>query len=788
MAKRTHVAVLAALVVAFAAFAVMGRADEPTHDSLVTLAARGRPEPLVLVFVDSLSDRVARDPSVMPTLAALARGGVSLEVEPCRDRLTYLCLRALLTGRDDASVLAFMHNFDRSESHARADLFSEVAARGDRIAVAGTDDFRPYARSFAQAHFLTPSDEAHLIDELPPLSGPSAARLTVIGVGQGDRAAHAFGTDAPEYRAAFRAIDDLVAEIRHRTPAGAHLVVFGDHGHDAEGRHLPGGSATTWAVYTGPAFLRGLHARVGIIDERALLGVALGVPTPRSWSGPRLASVLDPAWVSARYGVLPELTASEHHAPPTGPRALLLAAVAIFGVLAGRVLLGSTGLALPLAARTKALLAAGLVALAAGTGLGFDAVRRVIHDHGDTPARSLLLLLPFGSGFVAARFLGARATWVPRGAAISALVTLLTLLPSANYYGSSRAVPYAAMLCIGAVVAAAWRGGQTSRPTLAALAVIAVAALASFYDVRREAGEGVEVTSYVMKAPLYAAGAWLPTLLAPIALLAIAFAALPRGRWRNLDLALSAALLVVGAATSQTALVGSKAFGASALVLVAGALVLRARLPLALIAAGLLLLGHFYPAPIHRAPIEVLLAGTGATLLVWRRALPSAAQGLACVLTLAAGGYLMLWPVLGFRFSGVDFRFAFAWVRVEEYERFWWVIACLALVKTAWPFVLLVRVARLTGAAPDASARAAALLGLKALLVATLCAGFAVVHSMGSTLALEMLAELALVAFAAAFLLPQALTGRARGAETHQYPATPAHERTPQRLLPLVRE
>ncbi len=89
-----------AQLLAAAIFVLLSRAESGRPKGTRRRVLRGPScaSPLTIVFVDSLSDRVARDTSVMPALNALAARGVSLEVSPCRDQLTYLCLRALLTA------------------------------------------------------------------------------------------------------------------------------------------------------------------------------------------------------------------------------------------------------------------------------------------------------------------------------------------------------------------------------------------------------------------------------------------------------------------------------------------------------------------------------------------------------------------------------------------------------------------------------------------------------------------------------------------------------------------
>ena len=81
---------------------------------------------------DSLSERVAHDARVMPALNVLLARGVALQVSPCRDQLTFLCLRALLTGYDQSSLLALLGNF----THVRAEsdnLFDRLAQAGRRV-------------------------------------------------------------------------------------------------------------------------------------------------------------------------------------------------------------------------------------------------------------------------------------------------------------------------------------------------------------------------------------------------------------------------------------------------------------------------------------------------------------------------------------------------------------------------------------------------------------------------------------------------------------------------------
>ena len=121
-------------------------------------SSRG-PERAILVFVDSLSREIATDAERMPTLSKLAGEGAAFEVEPCRDQLTYLCLRAVLTGHDDSSLLAIADNFRPDHDGPARTLLSELAGRGERIVVVGSNDFHPYRAALTVERALSKRQE-----------------------------------------------------------------------------------------------------------------------------------------------------------------------------------------------------------------------------------------------------------------------------------------------------------------------------------------------------------------------------------------------------------------------------------------------------------------------------------------------------------------------------------------------------------------------------------------------------------------------------------------------------
>ena len=120
-------AVLVSLAAVALSSGVSGRA--PHGVASVEIQQRIAPLPVVLVFVDSLSFDVATSSLVMPELQRLSQQAVTFGVEPCRDQLTYLCVRAALTGQDDSSLLALSDDFQPSHEGPPITLLSSVPCR-----------------------------------------------------------------------------------------------------------------------------------------------------------------------------------------------------------------------------------------------------------------------------------------------------------------------------------------------------------------------------------------------------------------------------------------------------------------------------------------------------------------------------------------------------------------------------------------------------------------------------------------------------------------------------------
>jgi hypothetical protein len=736
------------------------------HTPPVAIERRGAPPRVVLVFIDSLSRDIATNTERMPVLTRLASEGTSFEVEPCRDQLTYLCLRAALTGHDDSSLLAISDNFRPSHEGPPETLLSALAQRRGRVVVVGSPDFHPYRRSLFAEQGLAKHDETpdRILAAYQATAG-SDAQLVILSLTTGDMTAHAHGVGSPEYYAAFQRLDAAVGAVANALEPGTTLVVFGDHGHDAQGRHLPGTPSKTWAVYHGPAFRSGVAASMRLTDHRALLGVLFGVPTEALYRGPPLASVFDPAWVVQAFPQgLPKLSApSTGHPGKPALRWLSMLGIALAGVAAtGLVFLGHPRKRWLLALAVAAAVLAGLV------GLGFDQIRTLVHDHGGDAWRGLCLLVPLA--------LAALVTWVVRRgqllggeppgwlrttAVAAVLVTLFLMLPTAYYYGSRRAIVLAGSVALALIVLDYWRRPVPSRErVLPALALLFTAAvLLSFYPVKQLGPETGGASAWALDAGIYNGSAWLTLIVAKLALFLTVM--LPRTSRQRLDSVVAGALLLLCLWVELGGLhLPRLAYGAALLALLVAALsgVFR-RARSSLLALSLLLLDHLYGAHApHVAPIEIVLAATAAALLAWPRlGLSEVALKIATGTTVAVGVYLMFWPTVGFHLVGIDFQYMFQWVPAESYEKAWQLIALGVIAKLALPLMLVVAVAGDRLREPTTAFVALLVLAAKVALIAVMIAGYSLWHDLTSQIALAMLAELALLMFgmcAAAAALP----------------------------------
>lgn len=754
---------LLSVLISLAAVALSSRVSGHTPEGVANIQIQQRlePAPVVLVFVDSLSFDAATNARMMPELQRLSQQGAAFQVEPCRDQLTYLCVRAALTGQDDSSLLALSDDFQPSHEGPPVTLLSALAERRDRVVVVGSSDFHPYRSALFAEHSLAKSAESpERVLAGVRAARAAGARLTIVSLSSADLAAHAHGTQSREYRATFGVIDRIVAAIADDLPLGSGLVVFGDHGHDARGRHLPGTESRTWALYRGPAFRAGARGHLAITDHRGLLGVLLGVSTPANYHGPELGSIFEASWLSQRLGgELPAIAAAGSGGSGSpqgnwlGTLGVALSALVVGGLLYRRAT----------ERRLLAALGAGAALLAALLGIFYDSIRALVHDHGDSPERALCLLAPLALGAALAVLLRRRAagdgsgphlerrpSWFLSVTGCTLLVTFWLMLPTAYYYGARRAVVLAASLALVALIAQGAKKANRARSFAsgAFALVFALAALLSFYPVRQLGPELAGAATWALDAAIYSRFVGFGLIVAKLLLFAVLV--VPHSAQRPLDTAGAAALF---SASTLVELAGAHFPRAGFACVLAGcllgSLLGQRQARSSLLGAGLLLLDHLYAGDLAQiAGIEMLLACLSTTLFGLRRlGLDAGTSRWSAGLSAVVALYLMLWPTVGFHLVGVDFGFMFQWVPAAESERWWWVVALGYSFKLALPLTLVISVARDDlGQRATEQVLAPALAG-KLLLLSITVTGYAASHAMNSQQSTAMLAEQLLLCF-----------------------------------------
>jgi hypothetical protein len=273
----------------------------------------GRPPPtrLVVLFVDSLSDRDVISEGAMPKLAArLGRGALHGPVQPCADAITVPCMTAAITGSDHLSVFALGTNFTSGSSAVERSVLGQLQQAGYRVGYLGE---RILAKTMAGLSYVRAdleSDE-QLLELLAPTLAEQRLDVLIAHFRNLDETAHKYGEAAPEYSAARARIDAQLETIMDELAPSDHVLVMGDHGHTTSGRHAAGLDATTYAAYLGPQFARKRETPMQMADHAAiwarLFGFSRSAPRwlddyyagresrPRGAEGPAQAAAV-PVW------------------------------------------------------------------------------------------------------------------------------------------------------------------------------------------------------------------------------------------------------------------------------------------------------------------------------------------------------------------------------------------------------------------------------------------------------------------------------------------------------------
>lgn len=277
-----------------AAFGVIAAIDELSDPTPKLAAAPGDPgEPpsyqgsgrVFILFVDSLRDKTAESPELMPNLARLAREGAHARVETVYDAVTAPAVRAAFTGRSHFRVLGFVQNFVKRSKKVPS-LLSQVSEAGGRTVVFsekktfsqfGDDVHEEYSNAIGYEG--TASQENAQARKALDLFHSGKHRVVLFHVLYLDYVAHRRGIVHPEYREDVASLDALIGELDAGIGPDDTFVVLGDHGHTETGRHALGLDVPTYLLLRGPGFRPGADlGLVHITSYRYFLSWALKLP------------------------------------------------------------------------------------------------------------------------------------------------------------------------------------------------------------------------------------------------------------------------------------------------------------------------------------------------------------------------------------------------------------------------------------------------------------------------------------------------------------------------------
>jgi hypothetical protein len=428
----------------------------------VTQPAKTR---LVVLLVDSLSDRDIGT-AAMPRLAArLQRGGLHGPVQPCTDAITVPCIAATISGSDRLSVFALGANFAGGSSAIHSSVLGQLERSGHRTGYLGE---RMLANAMhGLTHVVADLDsDTQLMALLLPTLKEQRLDLLIAHFRALDHAAHKYGDTAPRYVDMRHRIDEQVDAIIEQLEPSDHVVVMGDHGHATSGRHAAGLEVTTYAAYFGPQFARKLQVPMLMTEHAAIWARIFGF------------SRRTPGWLEDYYA---GRAVSPHSAPETSPRSRLpiwaMVTCLLLAVATCAPFLAAAPATAGRAARYRAIgTFAASVALMLGLGAIWPDLRGYIwHSHDR-------ILFATGLSIIATAVLGsalldwlhplARSTdrtWHARYAGILA-AAIVFALPTTYGLGGANVVQ--SWLTLGLFGYALWFGmqGELRRAALLALA------------------------------------------------------------------------------------------------------------------------------------------------------------------------------------------------------------------------------------------------------------------------------------------------------------------------------
>ena len=239
----------------------------------------------VLVIVDSLTQQ-ALD-AHMPALRRWAQGHVRLPVKTCSANYTVPCVQTLMEGRQSPFV-AGLHNFTgKSGGDQSIPAQLNRAGRTHVLVSDFTLDtlYGPLAHTSLNVEGWPGGILEHDLDALKRaralMATPDLNFMALHLVGT-DKAAHRYTPSSPRYAEHFQRVDEALGVFLRSLEPTTHVLVTGDHGHDAKGHH----DRDSVLLARSPV-LRGLPLPDVIQQHEVtyLMWLTLGLSAPSDYEG-----------------------------------------------------------------------------------------------------------------------------------------------------------------------------------------------------------------------------------------------------------------------------------------------------------------------------------------------------------------------------------------------------------------------------------------------------------------------------------------------------------------------
>ena len=277
---RTWMAIIPLALIVLLSILSSPSREDPTRD--LTPRKTGR---LVIVIIDSLRAEVVDDH--MPALRRLASQGLRRDITTCTANFTLPCIQTLLEGRQSPFV-AGLHNFTgkRGSAQSLPALFANAGLKQAMISDYTIHSLYGYLTPDSQdvekklSGYLA-RDEYGLREASARLDDPDMDVVYVHIVGT-DKVAHHKLPGHPQYIAHFEAVDVALEELTSKlSPERDHIIITGDHGHNASGHH----TRQSIAIMQGPIWKEVLAAQdpglpIEQPDLTALLAGVFALPLP----------------------------------------------------------------------------------------------------------------------------------------------------------------------------------------------------------------------------------------------------------------------------------------------------------------------------------------------------------------------------------------------------------------------------------------------------------------------------------------------------------------------------